>query len=234
MTMAVTSTIGPDHFDAAEFDALIAEHGVPALWRRARACPCVGEDGQPEIACAFCSDLPGYFWDAGVELRVLAPGRQRRDEQQDIGQLMAGMVQITFPSTFTPGHFDRVEFLAATMVINNERLRRGALDPAGRSQERLRIRPSLGVEYCAAIVGDALVAYAEGTDFSVGADGSIAWVPGRGPAAGTRYTLRYHARPTFIIWSPQSRDEGGSKQPYRCQAQRLDFFHRGAVGDGTA
>ncbi len=229
--MAITATPST-HFDPAEFDRLIEAHGVPALWRRARTCPCIKvETGQPDFNCDLCGDLPGTLWDAGAELRVLAPGRQRRDEQQDIGQLMAGMVTLTFPSEYTPGHWDRVELLNAAMVVNNERHVRGAVDPVGRSTERLRIHPSLAVEYCEAIVGGLLVAYIEGSDFSIEGSGAIVWGAGRGPAVGVQYTLRYRARPVYIVWSPQSRDEGGTKQPYRCMAQRFDFFRREAVGE---
>lgn len=145
--------------------------------------------------------------------------------------MLAGMVTLTFPSAHTPGHWDRVEFLNAWMVVNNERHHRGAVDPVGRSTERLRIYPALAVEYCDALVGGDIVSYVDGADFSVLGDGTVAWVAGRGPGNGAQYTLRYRARPTFLVWSPQSRDEGGAKMPYRCQAQRLDFFRRDAVGE---
>lgn len=219
--MAVT-TQSAEHFAAAEFDALLAAHGTPALWRKARGCPCHDpRSGQPELDCGLCEQ--GILWDAGTQLTLLAPGRNRKESYEDVGLLMQGMVTLTFPSDRTPGHLDRVDFLAALIVVNQERHVRGAVDRQGHSRERLQMVPVL-VESIEAIVADALVAYAFFTDFTVSANGTITWQAGKGPPTDTQYVVRYQARPAYVVWAPQSRDEGGSKMPYRAMAQRLDFF----------
>ena len=220
------------HFDPEAFDALVERHGTPTLWRRARTCPCLSADtGAPRIVCPFCVDMPGILWDAGTDIKILAAGRSRRDDHEDFGLRLQGFTSFSFPSTVTPGHLDRIDLLAGRMVINDERHVRGDLDKAGRSRERLRVYPAYSVEFCEAIIGTDLVQYTVGTDFAVDLAGDILWVDGRGPAEGGQYTMRYVVRPTFVCWSPISRDEYGNKQPYRVTVQRLDFFTRKAVGE---
>lgn len=220
-----------DHLRAADFDEEIAAHGTPALWRRARLCPCVdGTTGHPSLDCLLCED--GLLWDAGKPLRILSMNRVREDVYDVTGQRLQGMVWLTFPTGISPGHLDRIDLQAAVMPVNNERHVRGETrKPGGPSTERLRIYPATAVEFCEAIVGGVLTQYSTPADFSVADDGTILWVAGRGPADGTPYTLRYTARPTFLCWSPVSRDEASERMPYRCRAQRYDFFRRKAVGD---
>lgn len=229
--MAIFSAAAAPHFDPAEFDRFLAEHGTPAIWRRARLCPCVGAStGQPALDCTVCNGEAIVWEDSGQNITVLLPGRQRQDQYDQVGAWMQGMAYMTFPVTFVPGHLDQVQLTAAEMVVNNERHVRGDVDRAGRSRERLRMRGSLRVEFCEAIVGGSLVAYTEGTDFSIGSGGEIQWQAGAGPATGTAYTMRYVARPTYVVWSPQSRDEAGKTMLYRAMVRRLDFFQRPVVG----
>jgi len=235
----ITTGDAEEHFDPAEFDAFLLSHGTPAVWRKARTCPCLDPtSGQANINCPFCRDYPGLVWDAGVPITILAPGRARRDQYDQLGMWMQGMVTLTFPSTVTPGHQDQVEFLAAELVVNNERHTRGDPDPLGRSTERLRFPTPLNIEFCEAIVGadpdgrgGTLIQYGFFGDFTVSDAGTIDWVAGHGPAVGLTYTMRYTARPVYVCWSPMSRDEHATKQPYRVLAQRLDFFRQPVVGE---
>lgn len=221
-----------DHFDPVEYDRRIEEDGTPAIWRRARTCPCINRaTGQAKVDCPVCFG-DAVFWGDGEDIKVLAPGRQRKDEYDVVGAWMQGMLMLSFPSTALPGHLDRVELTLAKMVVDNELLVKGASDRAGRSKERLRFRHALDVEACHAIVDGELREYAVVNDFSVDAAGVVRWVDGHGPPDGAQYSMRYVARPTYLLWSPQSRDEGGLKMPYRCMAQRLDFFRRSVEGVG--
>lgn len=229
--MAITTDPG-NHFDPAEFDECIEQHGVPANWRKSRICPCFDpKRGQSSITCPYCTLIPGRLYDAGTEVTVLAPGRERQDKYTDVGSWEQGFVNITFPTlddavSVTPGHFDIVELLSGEIVVNNEFLKRGELTPGGASRERLRLNP-LRVEFIEAIVASVLVQYAFFTDYTFDAAGVITWI--NGPPSGTQYSIRYVARPTFIVWAPMSRDEAATKMPYRVHAQRLDFFERRAV-----
>lgn len=228
--MAITTLPSAvEHFDAAEFDQFLADHGTPALWRKATACPCRDpRTGHVEIDCPYCDHGLGILWDAGSPITVLAPGRQRRDDYDQTGAWMQGMVMLTFPSTLTPGHLDLIELMAAVMVVDNERLVRGAVDRLGRSQERVRLPHPLALERCAAVVGGALVDYKPDTDVFVDWAGTVHWY-GASPPDQTPYTLRYTARPSYVVWSPQSRDEAGATMPFRAMSQRLDFFDRPVV-----
>lgn len=227
----ITGETAHDHLNPADFDGEIRAHGAAATWRRARLCPCIEETtGHRSLDCLLCED--GVLWDAGEPVRILSMNRVRDDVYDVTGQRLAGMVSLTFSTGISPGHLDRIELLSAVMPVNNERHVRGATrKPGGPSTERLRIYPALSIEFCEAIVAGVLTPYAFWTDFVVEADGTIVWQPGRGPADGVAYTMRYTVRPTFLCWSPQSRDEGGQRMPYKCRAQRYDFFGRKAVGD---
>ena len=217
--------------DSRNFDEEIVSHGTPALWRKARMCPCIKErTGQPEVGCAFCDEL-GSIWGDDKEIKVLAPGRKRNDDYGLAGAWMDGMVLFTFPTDVFPGHLDQIELLNAAMVVNNEHHVRGATDRLGRSKERLRLRHAIDIEFCEAIVGDDLVDYKRYRDFNVNDEGDILWNAGGGPPEQAQYTLRYTAKPIFVIWSPTSRDEHGAKMPYRALAKRLDFFDPKSVGE---
>ncbi|MEO8602980.1 MAG: hypothetical protein ABI629_10415 [bacterium] len=220
-----------DHLVASQFDDEIDAHGTPALWRRARLCPCTDPStGHPAIDCVLCES--GLLWDAGLELKVFSPGRVREDIYDVAGLRMQGMIWLTFPTGKTPAHLDRIDLQAAVMVVNNERHVRGETrTPGGPSTERLRISPPIAVEFCEAIIAGVLTQYETPADFSIDGAGVITWVDGRGPAAGVQYTMRHTARPTFLCWDPQSRDEDSQRMPYKCRAQRYDFFRRKAVGD---
>lgn len=234
------------HFNEARFERFIAEHGTPATWRKARQCPCLDEvTGQADPNCALCMTYPGIVWDAqGIALNILAPGRSRRDFYDSLGAAERGIIQLTFPAVLpgsalplVPGHEDWVQFEAAQLTVNNERLIRGAVDPLGRSVERVRMPTVLNVDACESVTGRGvtahLVEYVWNVDFTIDVTGAVTWSGSNVPASGQAYVLRYQARPVYICWGPQSRDEYGVQQPYKCFAQRLDFFRRPAAGDGT-
>lgn len=228
--MAIESSGGPEeHFDPALFDGELEAHGTPARWRKARLCPCLNPTtGAPDPNCRFCAGYPGVVWDDAGELRVLAFARRRQDLYDQNGHLLKGVVTLTFPSTVVPSHLDQIELTAAVIVVNTEKHVRGQVDPSERSTERLRMPSVLAIEFCEAIVAGDLVRYVEGTDFLRTDSNGLIWAPS-GPPADTLYTVRYTARPTYICWSPESRDENGGRQPYRCMAQRLDFFNQPVI-----
>lgn len=232
---AATMATAETHLDAAEFDAEVASHGTPVVVRRALTCPCFSSiTGHAQTDCPYCEHGFGIIWDEGYTAKILAPGRPRRDDYDSVGFSINGMITLTFPSTVTPGHLDLVELMVAEMVVNRELLVRGEINKLGRSTERLRFRNVIMVERVVAIVGGALEEYGVPTDLSVLPDASVQWVEGlHGPPGDVQYSVRYRARPSYVVLSPRSRDEGGQKMPYRCEAMRLDFFEKPAVGEGT-
>ena len=96
--------LAEQHFDPTEFNDFIDAHGTSALWRRARTCPCLDPlTGQAAAACPFCREMPGTLWDAGTQLVLFVPSRQRTDIFDQGGKRIEGVVLVTFPSTVTPG-----------------------------------------------------------------------------------------------------------------------------------
>jgi len=221
------------HFDPVEFDDAVASHGTPVVVRRAVTCPCFDQTtGHSQTDCPFCERGFGILWDDGYLAKILAPGRPRRDDYDAIGFSLNGMITLTFPSTVTPGHLDLVELMVAEMVVNRELLTRDAVNKLERSTERLRFRQVITVEKIVAIVGGVLEEYHVPADFSIRADASVQWVDAmHGPPPEIQYSVRYRARPSYVVLSPRSRDVGGQKMPYRCEAMRLDFFEKPAVGE---
>ena len=215
MAVFADTGLGGPHFDPAEFDEAIRTHGHRAQVRPRRACPCADAvTGQPSVNCPSCDN--GSLWGVGAEEWVLIPGRRRGDVYDPIGLYLNGMVIFSFKSTRTPGHLDRIELLDAEMVVNQER---HVVDDG---KERVRVRPVLRVEAIDAWDGAQAVEVAPAS-IEVDVTGQITWIDSL-PAAHTPYTLRYVTTPAYVLLSPQSRDEGGSKMPYRAIAQRLDFF----------
>lgn len=210
----------PFHFVAGEYDELLAQHGTLAIWRKAMFCACYDRrSGRVELDCPSCDRGVGVVWRDPEVIKVLLPGRARHEAYDMAGAWERGIVNITFPSRIVPGHYDRVDLLVGKIMVNNERHERGEVDRAGRSTERVRQIP-VQIEKVEAFVGGASQEFDSG--FSLGLDGSIIWAAG--PPDGSRYTVRYEARPAFVVWGPQSRDEFGNKMPYKVKAQRLDFF----------
>lgn len=217
-----------EHFDAGEFNAAIASHGTPALWRKSRICPCRdSRTRQAAIDCPICEG--GLLWDDGSPITVFAFNRKREDLYDVPGQRLEGATSFTFPAGIVPGHLDMIVLQVGQIVVNNELHIRGELDNADRSTERLRVRPAFAIEFVEAIVDGQLEQYLVGAHLTVNDDGDIAW--SSGPPEGTPYTMRYRARPTYVTWSPYSRDEGGQVMPYRSLALRYDFFDPKAVGE---
>lgn len=204
---------GP-HFDPNEFAEAIRTHGHRARIRPRRACPC-GDPvtGQPRQDCGSCDN--GNLWGDGDEDFVLAPGRKRGDIYDPIGLYMNGMLMLTFRPERTPGHLDRVDLLDAEMIVTQER------HAVGDGKERARHRPVLRIEAVDWWNGSAAVSL-DPAVLTVDGDGWFTWI--ESPPPGAPYTLRYATRPAYVVMSPQSRDEGGTKQPYRALCQRLDFF----------
>mgnify|MGYP001559718773 FL=1 len=227
--MAIDGSGPEEHIDATLFDAELDTHGAPAAWRKARLCPCLDlTTGAPDPNCPYCVAYPGVLWGEPSALRVFAPARRRQDLYDQNGLLLKGIVTFTFQSTVVPGHLDQIELTPAVVVVN-ERHVRGQADPQARSTERFRFPSVLEIEFCESIVAGVLEQYALGVDFSVDASNAMVWTASAGPPAATLYTVRYTARPVYICWSPESRDENGDRQPYRCMAQRLDFFRQPVV-----
>lgn len=228
--MAISAR-GVQHFRAVDFDRLLADHGTPAVWRRRRLCPCLDRiTGQPDPNCPHCQVLPGSIWDEGASIVIFAPARRREDLYDPSGHLLQGMVTLTFPSAVTPGHLDWIELSAAEILVNGEWHVRGQLDALGRSTERLRLPHALSLEFVDSIAGEELTSYGIGSDVSLDPSGAIEWITD-GPAEGQLYSVTYRARPVYICWAPDSRDENATKQPYRSVAQRLDFFRQPSVGE---
>lgn len=212
--MAILETV--PHFDAARFDRLIAHHGTPAVVRPARMCPCYDETGHPRRLCPHCDGL-GIAWGPAMNAMVLLPGRSRRDQYDWMGYQLQGITHMTVQTELTPAHYDLIELTAAEMIVTRERaVWRGA-------PVRLRMPTVLRVEAVLWLDGITLVDAAPQAvvDGKITLDSSV--------PTGAQITVRYAARPAYVVISPIEREEGGVRMPYRALVQRLDFWSERSV-----
>jgi hypothetical protein len=205
----------PD-MDAKLFDALIEQKGYRLAWSRACECPCASvndQTRQPDPNCALCNGTGWLYFaptepvkvgkvgplnplqqklvtdtKSGVIRGIITGIRSNREPFGEIGNWQWGDVTVTVRPENRLGHYDKLIHLDSEIVYVE------ALDCAGPLAtvktrylvNQVNLLRSLAQEYVA------------GTDFTLSA-GVISWLPGKGPAAGTRITLHYLTHPTWLI-----------------------------------
>lgn len=237
----------PYHLEVAELDGVIDQAGHPCELRRAVTCPCQrGDTVLPGTGCEDCRGLGWVYPETLREgpIRILVSGRNESAQPEPAGSHSEGRVSLTFPSRITPGFGDLVLPENTVHLVHETRVHAARAvnpytlpsslestlfqPPEVRPAEDRLLYPD--IEAIEALLwkndqGD-LVLGREGLDYELQQD-RIRWRPGRGPRAGTSYSVRYRAPAAYIVQGEVApRTEGGSRLPYRCSGLKLERLGR--------
>lgn len=203
-------------FDALKFDALIEQKGYRLAWSRACECPCASvndQTRQPDPNCTLCNGTGWLYFaptepvmtsrvgplnpvqqaivtanKAGVIRGIMTGIRSNREPFGEIGNWQWGDVTVTVRPENRLGHYDKLVHLDSEIVYVEAIDSTGPTNPVTTRYfvNQVNLIRSLTTEYVA------------DTDFTLAA-GVISWLPGHGPAAGTRITLHYLTHPTWLV-----------------------------------
>jgi hypothetical protein len=235
------------HFNIALLVDMIKQRGVEICWQKSIACSCFDvNSGQPDPRCAQCYGY-GFTYDLGTVSIALVTNRTWNTAQLPApqGSYDTGVVNITFPPGCSPppGLNDKVTVLKDQITVSGELLVRGDVAPNGDSLERVAYDEILSVERITTTrrvslnPPDAVPYSTNIVDFYFGSDyvvnkNQIQWVgiaPTHAPSIGETYSIRYMARPQWIIFEslPLFRlDSHKDFLPIFVRAHRVNQFRR--------
>lgn len=213
------------HLKAHEFNALDADHGAPAVYRRANLCPCRGQrSAAANMDCARCHGL-GWWWSDPQDVTIIETNdtTQRMIERWGTwqpGDLSANMPTKANGERMFAGFNDRIYF-PGRIERHYDRLTRGETLASGATAERILSPVVSRMLSCSVIHAD----YTEGVDYRLTADEHgngtiIEWIDGAAqPAAGVEYTVSFEAACFYHVKDIKYRTENGQRLP---QAMRLE------------
>lgn len=233
---------GVVHFNPEEYDDAIETHGTSCEYRRSILCPCIQLDTQaPRLGCKHCRGL-GYLYPEELRqpLIVLDVSRSGNLKLVQAGLMASGQISLTFPRGFLPGRGDQILMDGDLHLVQEQlwqggsrRLSRGHLSDQRPPDsiplvqrpraERLLYECEVQIEAVYYLADDEL--HQASCSEYVLLDGNVwRWQPGRGPAEGEAWTVRYRAPSCYFVENsaPVYRDEADRPCPYRVEAKRLD------------
>jgi hypothetical protein len=215
------------------------------------------ESGQPNIACHSCRGL-GWFHSAQQEAplfrRAQVHSRSSEKKESKGGHFISGTVSITFLPGLIPADGDIIQVCADIEVINDEHHIIGELLTDGSTGEALRFRDVLCIEDVAMYSpANSESEILDPVDWTFSPSQRRIFF-NRPFQVGTKYSLRYKARPEYMVMEDTvrpllrvSHDEQLPESvvlstdvvyPYYCRAVRLDRAitqqQRGSVDFKTA
>lgn len=241
-----------NHPKVSTINNAIRAHGIDCHIKKGILCPCLNKDtGQPRFNCVICHGT-GYFYDSYLENPTCKIGSiihkvaiAPRTKRNTYNNKSGGYNEVDSDTqcyiyTYEPAEGDLIIPLKDIVIVNDEQHIKGAKFNDGYTSAEILKNPNwLNVEGIF-VVNSALTAiskYYLNTHFTVSASGTIQWISGASqPSEGSKYTVRYKARPSYIILksAPQlmlEHDEDVPKNyrekkdvvmPFVCTITRID------------
>lgn len=220
----------------------IDQAAVFVRYWKAMVCPCAtAATGQPNLACPQCRGLGWVYGDPEPDqryARAMIHSRRSQRLDKDGGFLTTGYASITFKEGIVPGDGDLVQACSDREVVNDEYHVLGSSLQDGSTAERLRFRDVFCVEAVRVWVESTRQALFLPRDAWEFDDASRMVLFKNGQAQGTRYSVRYQARPEYILLGQTSKpllrvthdddlpEPGRTRDdvvyPFNCLAVRLD------------
>jgi hypothetical protein len=210
-----------------DFRNRVWEDGAVVDWQQACDCPCgtvSNIEGRTAavrdfpLDCALCSGK-GKIYAPAQEITVLMTASSTAEEVYNVwGEYSSGTVYITFLPENLPMEWDKVTLKQGSRLYTESRIRKGVIDGAryaitkrkiimgSEADPTVPVEVELGVTACyrgIQLGGASETPLVENVDFAVTADGYVDWTlgiaKGTAPAVGERYSIRYFARPVFVV-----------------------------------
>lgn len=242
--------------DGESIDDFIKQFSSAVRYWKAIQCPCMnGNTGQPNISCNQCRGL-GWFHTEyekdPIYQRAQVHSRRSQKQSDKGGMLTTGYASITFLPGVIPGEGDLIQVCEDREVVNDEYHVIGSTLTDGSTAETLRFRDVVCVEMVAVedkLTKKILILERDRWTFNEQARR----VELKDLPRGTRYSLRYVARPEYVIRAETAKpllrvthDDGLPEPqrytkdivyPFNVQAVRLDRAiiqrQRGAIDLNT-
>lgn len=207
-----------------EWNQMIKNDGTLIGWEKAIRCPCKSEKGEPEYDCDYCHGIGYQYIDAldeDEEMYSIIQSRNVKATKKEFGWVDTGTCTMIWPSYKIPGIWDKIVEEQEVTIITDSLLTRGKLSRTGKSLEKVRYNKILKVEIC---VDDEGNRYREGADFDIFKSRYIKWRSSARIKDGVQYSLRYQARPEYIIMDaePIFRRHTDYILPFRAIAKRFE------------
>ena len=217
-----TKTSPKSTFDPELFTKTIHGLGLSFRWSRAVACPCSLNDSetyQPDPTCPRCIG-DGWWYvnpflkderhstrDYSTVKAVFAQAALKPDLYQNFGPFTFADALMTMTDDLRVGFRDRFIGVQQKMAWTETVLRGAtALVPIGKTDRTTTVqKTSMRYEPVSIdFVADDTTYYWENVDWKIRRatltePTRMEWIAGRGPAAGTRYTMHYVCRPVWIV-----------------------------------
>lgn len=211
-------------FRPTEFDQAILTKGYRMFWSRAGVCPCLNNDQteQPDPLCPLCKGDAYYYF---LPDEALAQGSQKdaygnavqlndagdavliyvlmtsmtQDVQilEKFGEWVFGMSKVTTQPGNKLGYRDRLIAVDSDMAWAQIIEFDGAdeIPVVGERNKKGLRYPFVSVHQLRSVA----TRYRIGSDFMLGSSGTIQWLPGRAPDAGTRLSIHGTIHPVWIV-----------------------------------
>ena len=218
--MPGTGLLGTTHFHLDRHRAFLQGHGEQVVVFPALQCPCLLADQQFDPNCASCKGT-GRFYPPGTaySTTLLMVREASRRTFNDPGTWIPGTIQASSLPGVRLGDRDKVRRLDITETFSDEVLTRG-LD------ETLRFVSGVALD----LVADRDRVYRPGMDYTLGAPGTVTWLPGgQSPPFLAQYSVKYSANPDYLVSPdhPRSRVEYHVPQTQVVLLTRLDYVAEG-------
>jgi len=208
------------HFTRPKLNYFIEQHGATMLHYPSIICPCVQTDGQATRNCPTCAGW-GIIWSTPTTVKANITNNLPKKQFMDFGILNPGSVFATFKSDMSINNFDKFILQDTTNLITKSQiLKKGELLPNVTTAEKTIFSTIVSVTQLRTLT----TIYIENTDFRIVNGNEVQWITA-GPAAGTDYTIKYKAKPEYLIWSelPKQRNENTQVLPLYVVLTRIDM-----------
>lgn len=203
------------------------EKGTELLWQRAVACPCATEAqvhgdqvmiGLPPLDCEMCGGVGKIYGPPQQVVMMLADASNPLLVFTVWGELSRGAVEVTAMPENLLAEWDRLTLLQGVVSLTEWCARKHTVErpryeivrrtfPIGSGEGGLvPTEITVGVTDCFKASLSGVVdptPLVEGTDFTVTDTGYIDWslgdALGTAPEVGARYSVRYFARPVYVV-----------------------------------
>ena len=213
--------------DGGDIRGLVIGKSVRLWWEHGVPCPCrtyrtingrTNATGEPQQTCTRCGGAGIMYVDRQQIIGAKASTQDSLKLDAELGPHAKGTMLVTLLPEHVADHLDRYTLLDGCRTHSELRKRKGTVDrlrypvltreftSGSEDDASVAVQRSIGVQFCMASDAEGTVTdveLVEGVDFEVNADGRIDWTLGDGlgtaPAVGEHYSIRYYARPRFVL-----------------------------------
>ncbi len=213
--------------DSGEMRSVLIGKSVRLWWEHGVPCPCrstrtlngrKGVTGEPQENCAYCGGAGTMYVNGQQIVGMRTSTSESQRLHTEYGPYAKGTMWLTLLPEHVADHLDRYTLLDGVRTHGELRKRKGTVEKlrypvikrtfvCGTPEDRgVQQELTVGVQFCMASDSDGVVTgveLIEDTDFVVDDDGKLDWTlgddAGTAPAVGEYYTVRYYARPRFVL-----------------------------------